>query len=74
MNLKLFIKTLIFFFIPFFYFESSAKIIIKFSHVVAEDTPKGKAALKFKNLAESLTNGQVEIKIYPNSSLYKDKE
>tara|TARA_S200000501_G_C20842134_1_gene752090 strand:- start:124 stop:1080 length:957 start_codon:yes stop_codon:yes gene_type:complete len=59
---------------PFFYFESSAKIIIKFSHVVAEDTPKGKAALKFKNLAESLTNGQVEIKIYPNSSLYKDKE
>ncbi len=49
-------------------------IIIKFSHVVASDTPKGKGALKFKELAEKYTNGKVKVEVYPNSSLYKDKE
>src|ERR1700674_2799108 len=49
-------------------------IILKFSHVVANDTPKGKGALKFKELAEKYTNGRVKIEVYPNSSLYKDKE
>jgi len=49
-------------------------IVLKFSHVVAEDTPKGKGALKFKELAEKYTNGKVKVEIYPNSSLYKDKE
>jgi C4-dicarboxylate-binding protein DctP len=49
-------------------------IVIKFSHVVANDTPKGKGALKFKELAEKYTNGRVKIEVYANSSLYKDKE
>ena len=49
-------------------------IIIKFSHVVATDTPKGKGALKFKELAEKYTGGKVKVEVYPNSSLYKDKE
>jgi len=49
-------------------------IIIKFSHVVAPDTPKGKAALRFKELAEKYTHGRVEVQVYPNSQLYKDKE
>jgi C4-dicarboxylate-binding protein DctP len=49
-------------------------IVIKFSHVVANDTPKGKGALKFKELAEKYTNGKVKVEVYPNSSLYKDKE
>src|SRR5471032_3590128 len=49
-------------------------IVIKFSHVVANDTPKGKGAIKFKELAEKYTNGKVRIEVYPNSSLYKDKE
>ena len=49
-------------------------IVIKFSHVVAEATPKGKAALKFKELAESLTKGRVKVEVYPNSSLFKDGE
>ena len=49
-------------------------IVIKFSHVVAPDTPKGKAAVKFKELAEAKTNGQVKVEVYPNSQLYKDKE
>ncbi|MBO3761336.1 TRAP transporter substrate-binding protein [Ciceribacter sp. L1K22] len=49
-------------------------LVIKFSHVVAPDTPKGKGADKFKELAESYTNGAVKIEVYPNSQLYKDKE
>src|SRR5664279_2511199 len=49
-------------------------IVIKFSHVVAENTPKGKAALKFKELAEDRTKGRVKVEVYPNSSLFKDGE
>ncbi len=49
-------------------------IVIKFSHVVAKDTPKGKAAEKFKALAEAATKDRVKIELYPNSTLYKDKE
>ena len=49
-------------------------IVIKFSHVVAVDTPKGQAAEYFKKLAEERTNGAVTVEIYPNSQLYKDKE
>ncbi|MBU9542054.1 TRAP transporter substrate-binding protein [Burkholderia multivorans] len=49
-------------------------IVIKFSHVVAADTPKGKAADYFKKLAETRTNGRVKVEVYPNSQLYKDKE
>ncbi len=49
-------------------------VVIKFSHVVAADTPKGKAADKFKELAEKYTNGKVKVEVYPNSTLYKDKE
>jgi len=49
-------------------------IVIKFSHVVAPDTPKGKAAEKFKALAEERTHGRVQVELYPNSQLYKDKE
>src|SRR5674476_1660776 len=54
--------------------SAQSPIIIKFSHVVANDTPKGKGALKFKELAEKYTNGKVKIEVYPNSQLYKDKE
>ncbi|HXH02617.1 MAG TPA: TRAP transporter substrate-binding protein [Candidatus Competibacteraceae bacterium] len=50
------------------------EIVIKFSHVVAPDTPKGKAAEKFKELAEARTQGKVKVEVYPNSQLYKDKE
>ena len=49
-------------------------IVIKFSHVVAPDTPKGKAAQRFKELAEAKTGGRVKVELYPNSLLYKDKE
>jgi C4-dicarboxylate-binding protein DctP len=49
-------------------------IVIKFSHVVATDTPKGQAAERFKQLAEKSTGGRVKVELYPNSQLYKDKE
>jgi C4-dicarboxylate-binding protein DctP len=53
---------------------AQAPIVIKFSHVVTDDTPKGKGALRFKELAEKATKGRVKIEVYPNSVLYKDKE
>ena len=49
-------------------------IVIKFSHVVAPNTPKGQAAEYFKKLAEQRTQGRVKVEVYPNSQLYKDKE
>src|SRR6266849_9012924 len=49
-------------------------IVIKFSHVVAPNTPKGLAAEKFRELAEKYTGGKVKVEVYPNSQLYKDKE
>lgn len=54
--------------------HAQAPIVIKFSHVVAPDTPKGKGAQRFKELAEQRTNGRVKVEVYPNSQLYKDKE
>ena len=53
---------------------AQAPIVIKFSHVVATDTPKGQAAERFKVLAEKATGGRVKVEVYPNSQLYKDKE
>ena len=53
---------------------SADPIVVKFSHVVSPDAPKGKAALLFKQRAEKYTNGKVAVEVYPNSSLYKDKE
>jgi C4-dicarboxylate-binding protein DctP len=54
--------------------QQAQPIVIKFSHVVAADTPKGKAAEMFKKLAEERTKGAVKVEVYPNSQLYKDKE
>lgn len=54
--------------------QAQAPIVIKFSHVVAPDTPKGKGAQRFKELAEQRTGGKVKVELYPNSQLYKDKE
>ena len=53
---------------------AQAPIVLKFSHVVAPETPKGKGAEKFKELGEKYTNGKVKIEVYHNSTLYKDKE
>ncbi|TVO32874.1 TRAP transporter substrate-binding protein [Vibrio algivorus] len=47
-------------------------IVIKFSHVVADSTPKGQGALLFKQLVEERLKGKVEVQVYANSSLYGD--
>ena len=51
---------------------SAEPMILKFSHVVAEKTPKGQAALKFKEAAERLLPGKVKVEVYPNSQLFGD--
>ncbi|MGF7086201.1 C4-dicarboxylate-binding protein DctP [Kroppenstedtia sanguinis] len=50
------------------------QIVIKFSHVVAENTPKGLAAQKFAELASQKTNGKVKVDVFPNAVLYSDEE
>jgi len=54
--------------------SAQAPIVIKFSHVVAADAPKGKASERFRELAEKYTAGKVKVEVYGNSTLYKDKE
>jgi C4-dicarboxylate-binding protein DctP len=60
--------------LPFTAALAQAPIVIKFSHVVANDTPKGKGAEYFKKLVEERAKGKVKIEVYPNSQLYKDQE
>jgi len=57
-----------------FGFSASAQtpIVIKLSHVVAENTPKGQASLKFKELAEKKLPGKVQVQVFPNSQLFGD--
>ncbi|MCY1263418.1 C4-dicarboxylate-binding periplasmic protein DctP [compost metagenome] len=52
--------------------QAADPIVIKFSHVVAEHTPKGQGALLFKKLAEERLPGKVKVEVYPNSSLFGD--
>jgi C4-dicarboxylate-binding protein DctP len=47
-------------------------IVVKFSHVVADKTPKGQGALKFKEIAEKLLPGKVKVEVFPNSQLFGD--
>jgi C4-dicarboxylate-binding protein DctP len=54
--------------------QANKPIIIKFPHVVSEKSPKGMAALKFKQRAEELLAGKVEVEVYPNSQLMGDDE
>jgi C4-dicarboxylate-binding protein DctP len=54
--------------------QAADPIVIRFSHVVAPNTPKGKAADYFKRLAEERAGGRVRVEVYPNSQLYKDRE
>lgn len=51
---------------------SAQPIVVKFSHVVAEKTPKGQGALKFKELAEKKLPGKVEVQVFPSSQLFGD--
>ena len=50
----------------------TAPILIKFSHITADTTPKGQGALLFKKLVEERLAGKVKVDVYANSSLYGD--
>ena len=52
--------------------QPTAPILIKFSHITADSTPKGQGALLFKQLAEERLPGRVKVEVYPNSSLFGD--
>ena len=51
----------------------AADFVLKFSHVVSENTPKGKAAVFFEKRLEELSKGRIDVQVYPSSQLYKDK-
>lgn len=53
---------------------TAAPIEIKFSHVVAENTPKGQMAIKFKELVEERLGDKVEVSVFPNSQLFGDNK
>ena len=52
---------------------SAKEIVIKFSHVTTEATPKGKGAMLFKKLVDERLGGKVRVEVYPSSQLYGDK-
>jgi C4-dicarboxylate-binding protein DctP len=54
--------------------DANAQIVIKFSHIATADSPKGLAAIHFKEVAEKLTKGKVRVDVYPDSQLFKDNE
>ena len=54
--------------------RAAAPLVIKFSHVVASDTPKGQGAERFAAVLNGLAPGRLRVEVYPNSTLYKDKE
>ena len=54
--------------------QAQQPIIVKFSHVVAEKTPKGQGAVKFKELAEKYLPGKVQVQVFPNSQLFGDDQ
>src|SRR5690606_36951978 len=54
------------------YAAAQSPIVVKFSHVVADVTPKGQGALKFKEVAEQLLPGKVKVEVFPNSQLFGD--
>jgi C4-dicarboxylate-binding protein DctP len=50
----------------------SAPITIKFAHVVAENTPKGQAANKFRDLIAERMGDKVVVEVFPSSQLFGD--
>lgn len=50
------------------------EIVIKFSHVVAENTPKGIMANKFAELVAERLAGKVKVEVFPNSQLFNDNK
>ncbi|NYE25137.1 DctP family TRAP transporter solute-binding subunit [Pigmentiphaga litoralis] len=54
--------------------QADAVLVVRFSHVVSEDTPKGMAANRFKELVEKRSDNRIRVDVYPRSTLYDDKD
>jgi C4-dicarboxylate-binding protein DctP len=54
--------------------QAAEPIVIKFAHVVGDDTPKGKGALLFQKLVRERLAGKVDVEVYPNSTLVGDAD
>lgn len=60
--------------LSFLVFSANAKeIVIKFSHVTTENTPKGKGAVLLQKLVKERLGGKVRVEVFPSSQLYTDK-
>jgi C4-dicarboxylate-binding protein DctP len=53
---------------------AQAPVVIKFSHIADSETPRGKAALRFKQLVEQSSRGRVRVDVYPNGVLYRESD
>ena len=54
--------------------SSTDQMVVKFSSVTTQETPKGKAMELFKKLVEERSQGKIKVETFHNSTLYKDKE
>jgi C4-dicarboxylate-binding protein DctP len=54
--------------------KAQEPILIRFAHVVGENTPKGKGAEMFKQRVEQRLEGRVKVEIYPRSEKFDDDE
>ncbi|MBN2705259.1 MAG: TRAP transporter substrate-binding protein [Deltaproteobacteria bacterium] len=71
---KLLVLALVFLFSALAVPALAGPVVIKFSHVVAENTPKGQMAIKFKELVEKKLAGKVVVEVFPNSQLFGDNK
>jgi C4-dicarboxylate-binding protein DctP len=54
--------------------HAAAPILIRFSHVTSEATPKGHGAALFKKLVEQRLAGKVRVEIYPRALKFNDDQ
>jgi C4-dicarboxylate-binding protein DctP len=54
--------------------SADGPILIKFPHVTAPATPKGRAAERFKQVVEERLAGRVMVEVYPSAQLMSDDD
>lgn len=72
--LRLFNFSVIIFFLFIVSAAYAEPILIRFSHVVGESTPKGIGANMFRDLVEQRLPGKVRVEVFPNSLKFTDEQ
>lgn len=54
--------------------QADAPILIRFSHVTGENTPKGQGATLFKQLVDKRLAGKVQVEVHPRSRKFDDDQ